>query len=111
MIKNQIDCILRHPKTWKFYKNYGRCKFDPCSYKHNIDNSDTLEQLMKNKHILSKISDIDLALNDLSEKEREIEINLEKLKQMEDKVKSLEEVFNSKDQKIVYLEEKIRSFL
>ena len=39
-----------------------------------------------------------------------MEINLERLKKMEEKVKSLEEVFNCKDQKIAYLEEKIRSF-
>ena len=28
-------CEKRHPMICKFYYNYGRCKFSPCSYKHD----------------------------------------------------------------------------
>ena len=27
-------CRNRHPRPCKFYQNYGRCKFSPCSFKH-----------------------------------------------------------------------------
>ena len=31
-----INCHKRHPKTCRFYQEYGKCKFgDYCCYKHN----------------------------------------------------------------------------
>ena len=27
-------CEKRHPKLCRYFLNYGRCKFDPCSYSH-----------------------------------------------------------------------------
>ena len=29
-----INCSLRHPRACKFFQAYGRCKFEPCSYRH-----------------------------------------------------------------------------
>ena len=29
-----ISCNRRHPRPCRFYQTYGRCKFEPCSYKH-----------------------------------------------------------------------------
>ena len=29
-----VHCQERHPMLCKFYENFGRCKFNPCLYKH-----------------------------------------------------------------------------
>ena len=29
------NCSLRHPKTCRYFRNYGRCKYSPCSYSHD----------------------------------------------------------------------------
>ena len=26
------NCILRHPKNCKYYRDYGKCKFNPCVF-------------------------------------------------------------------------------
>ena len=100
-------CMLRHPKMCKYYRNFGRCKFDPCAFKH-IDNKNTIENLMKeNENILSKIDSIDLALSALCEKEREIQINLDKVEKFEEKVNSFEEVLESKENLIEELTKRV----
>ena len=57
-------CMSRHPKTCKYYRDFGRCKFN-CKHIEN-----TVESLKKkNEEMLSKISNIDKALTLLEEKE------------------------------------------
>ena len=34
------SCDKRHPRICRYYLNYGRCKFDPCSYSHAVNNVD-----------------------------------------------------------------------
>ena len=29
-------CKQRHPKNCKYFKKYGRCKFSPCAFKHEV---------------------------------------------------------------------------
>ena len=48
------NCRLRHPYTCKFYKEYGRCKFDPCAYKH-IDNISVEDLKIKMKILLQNL--------------------------------------------------------
>ena len=38
-------CDKRHPKPCRYFQNYGRCKFNPCSYSHG----DNLEYVKINK--------------------------------------------------------------
>ena len=33
-----FDCENRHPVVCKFFRNFKRCKFSNCSYKHEIIN-------------------------------------------------------------------------
>ena len=97
-----LNCVLRHQKTCKFYKEYKRCKFNPCSFKH-IENGDDLENIVKeNKALLEKLSEI----------ERDLEILTAKEKETEDIIKDLEskhEVDNiSKAAKIEKLEDVVK---
>ena len=29
-----VSCEKRHPKDCKYFREFGRCKFSPCSFKH-----------------------------------------------------------------------------
>ena len=29
-------CEFRHPKMCRFFRDYGLCRFNPCSYQHDI---------------------------------------------------------------------------
>ena len=47
-------CEFRHPRKCKFYLQFGRCKFSPCSYKHEQGYEaklDGLEKLVKEKEV------------------------------------------------------------
>ena len=65
-------CIKRHPKECKYYRNYNRCKFNPCKFAHvakrNSDDKyeelvekvDMIEEILKNKVDLeTKIEEVD----------------------------------------------------
>ena len=41
------SCSLRHPKICKFFKFYGRCKFNPCAYFHPSETKLNIEDLEK----------------------------------------------------------------
>ena len=70
-------CMLRHPKTCKLYMEFGRCKFDPCAFKHIGNNS--LEKLNEeNREILYKLSVVEKALKALEEEETEVTENMKK---------------------------------
>ena len=72
------SCLLRHSKNCKYYTIYGRCKFDPCAYKH-VDNQSTFERNKKeDKLIKAKLKHIDEQLKELNEKEIEIKLNIDK---------------------------------
>jgi hypothetical protein len=110
-------CMFRHPKTCKWYHKYGRCKFDPCAFKHiEMHNLDDLYQ--ENKDIKLKLSEIEKSLKILEEREIETE-NLMKIKQIEEKVETfvcesnlehrkkidaLEKLLKAKDDKFKRLE-------
>jgi hypothetical protein len=106
------SCLLRHPKNCKYYTNYGRCKFDPCAYKH-IDNQNTFERnTQENEIIKAKLKHIEEQLKELNEKEIETKLNMEKLKKIEEKVedmKSYKEDMKTKDDVIEELTRKLNT--
>ena len=36
-------CNQRHPRECRYYREFSRCKFDPCKFKHIIHTSQGLE--------------------------------------------------------------------
>ena len=83
-----ITCSLRHPRDCKYYRDYSRCKFsDWCSYKHII-NSNSKDQT---KEILEKLNNLEKTMKD---KDLIINILIEKIKNLEDKILANEETFN-----------------
>ena len=48
-------CKLRHPKICQVFRDYKRCKFDPCAFKH-LDNETEIKQIKEeNKELQEKL--------------------------------------------------------
>ena len=96
-----VLCSLRHPKICKFYREYKRCKFNPCAYKHE-DDEKTIDILMKeNKTMSEKIEQIVLDIKILTEKEKKSEDIIQKLN-------NFENIVREKNEKIEKLDDKIK---
>ena len=79
-------CSARHPRTCKFYRDLGRCKFDPCAFLH-LENKNSLESLIKeNEEILQKIAKLDSTIKELDEKTIESKHIIDKLQSVEKKL-------------------------
>ena len=126
-------CTSRHPRICKFFRDLGRCKFDPCAFLH-VENKNSLESLVKeNEEILQKIAKLDSTIKDLDEKIIESKHIQDKLRSVENKldtfnssqkemfekdslieklnrkVSTIEKTLSEKDDQIKLLVEKVRS--
>ena len=86
-------CSLRHPRMCRFFKEYKRCKFDPCAYKHE-DKEKTIKEISEKLEQLSRNIEV------LNRKEKESERMIEKLRQFDD-------IVQKRDEKIQILKNKI----
>ena len=62
------NCIQRHPKVCKWYRDYQKCKFDPCLFLHKENNTEIYILKKENEDILTNIKDIENAVKDLDAK-------------------------------------------
>ena len=46
------QCKQRHPKACRYFRNYGRCKFSPCAFKHedHVIYNETVDKEIKTLH-------------------------------------------------------------
>ena len=80
-----LSCSQRHPMICKFFRKYGRCKFSPCAFKHEIElPGNDYEKMNKEvKDLGEKV----LALeNDIQNKNKEIEDLTNKISGIENKL-------------------------
>jgi DNA repair exonuclease SbcCD ATPase subunit len=85
-------CRFRHPRICKFYKQYRRCKFDPCAFLH-VNTENNLENLVNdNNAINEKLKEVEESLNELNTKEYETLNIIEKLKNVETKLDHFHDV-------------------
>ena len=92
------QCNLRHPKVCKYYRNYGRCKFSPCAFKHEDrgHNSEIVDNEIKTLH------DKLLAL------EKAILCKNEEIEELSTKILSIEN--KSFENRNEIIDEKLKSF-
>ena len=77
--------------------NYGRCKFDPCAYKH-ITNENTIENFTtKNQIIMEKVDNL----------EKLVESKEEVINCLRDSISNLQKDIREKDIKIDNFEERL----
>ena len=57
-------CRQRHPKVCKYFRNFGRCKFSPCAFKHEaVGQGNNFEKIVKDVKVLSdKIVDLETVI-------------------------------------------------
>merc|ERR1712129_49420 len=94
------NCESRHPKACWWYIQYGRCKFTCCAYLHsqkepNIDFRTKIEELERKIEV----------------KDKEIEIQMEKIKEIETSVREHDLVKRIKklEQFVLILQEKVET--
>ena len=95
VVKNcdMIVCEKRHPRSCKFYRDYGRCKFvDFCKYNHNDPPQDKSA-----KQFEIKMTHIEILV---SEKEKEISKICQELSENKENLKELGEIV-AKQEKVI----------
>ena len=79
-------CTSRHPKECKYFRNYNRCKFNPCKFAHKaIERKD--EKLSETIDKVAKIEDI---LQDRIDLEKKVDEYDEKINILENIIKEME---------------------
>ena len=68
-------CRLRHPKPCRFFRDFRRCKFSDCKFKHIEDETDAIEKIkIENRNILAKLYAIDETIKLLDHQEKMLEM-------------------------------------
>ena len=79
------NCIMRHPKVCKWYRDYQKCKFDPCLFLHKENNTEIYILKKENEDILTNIKDIENAVKDLDAKIVHSESIIDRLENIQNK--------------------------
>ena len=93
------QCNQRHPKVCRYYRNYGRCKFSPCAFKHedHANYNETVDKEIKTLHekflalekaILGKNEEIEELTNKILSIEHTLFENFNKI--IEEKLEAFE---------------------
>ena len=106
------SCNQRHPRACRYFRDYGRCKFFPCAFKHEIDPSrNDFEN--KNKEI-KDISERLLALEQvINDKNKEIDEMSVKIETLEKKISenNIDERLEAFEKQLLgKMEEALKSF-
>ena len=84
------NCFKRHPKKCKFYRDYGKCKFDPCMFSH-VKDDDGIDALKKEiETVVESISIIEKNINELDVKLLESQTIIERLTLVETKLEGID---------------------
>ena len=93
--------MSRHPKACIYYRDYGRCKFNPCAFLHLENENSILEDLRKEREVLNaKIAEVDSALEVSKVREIELVGFVDKLKLTETKLDDMEKKVDMVETKI-----------
>ena len=96
-------CNKRHPRHCRYYRDYNRCKFNPCKFKHvKYPSPETeIEKLREDQtKVSAKVNEIDILLNEKMNLEKDIKICNDKLDVFEKKIQTVEETLKKKESQI-----------
>ena len=109
----KIECEKRHPVVCKYYRNFRKCKFLSCAYKHETQkkvnkNDEKQNDIKKN---FEKIKEIERKLDNIENrtKDKPIEPDLarhveNRLEVFENQIKTMRKALKEKDAQISGLE-------
>ena len=96
-----LKCSLRHPKTCRYHRDIGYCKFGEwCAFKHEHSENKAMEEVYDSR-IETIEKNLDQLQKDLSEKDTLIVTLEEKLMYLEEKLKLYEDKIKELDEKIM----------
>ena len=103
-----LTCKLRHPRLCNWYSEYGRCKFNPCKFKHE-EKDETMKTIVReNQEVMSKLEEVEKSLIELRERENETTENIERLEKcVKDTEKRLTDMENTAEKKLQSMENRI----
>ena len=106
-LKNSCEvfkCSLRHPKTCRYHRDIGYCKFGEwCAFKHEHSENKAMEEVYDSR-IETIENNLDQLQKDLSEKDTLIVTLEEKLMYLEEKLKLYEDKTKELSEKIIICE-------
>ena len=76
-------CDFRHPKICRFFRDYGRCRFSPCSYQHDGLSSAT-------KCVKEMKDELEKKNEEINELKILLKANVKKLEELTEKMFNLE---------------------
>ena len=101
-----LSCNQRHPKVCNYFRNYGRCKFSPCAYKHGNFASNDLENKSREIKIISeRLLALEKVIADKNEEINELGVIIENLEKkfsennIDDKLEAFENQLMGKIEK------------
>ena len=74
-----FSCSERHPRECRYFKEYNRCKFNPCNFKHVAHLSQETEfGKLKDEHLKTvvKVAEFEKLLSEKKELENNIRTRL-----------------------------------
>ena len=98
-------CKQRHPKECKFYRDFQRCKFNPCKYRHIVRETNVDQLIVENRNNADKISEIESILCERNNLEEKIKKYDDKITEFELKIESLEKEISKKNDTIESVEQ------
>ena len=111
-----LNCIFRHPKNCRYYRDYGKCKFNPCMFLHvkkDRDDDEIVNLRNENESVKKKLETIENEMSELDAKIVKSENIITKLLEVEkkfDKIIDIEKHLYEKDSTIDDLSKKVISF-
>ena len=104
-----FDCENRHPVICKYFRNFRRCKFSNCSYKH-LDNNEFNATEEKLRVLEAKVMEIEKEVGNkrLEAFEKVFE---NKIEIFENHIKRLNNIIEEKDDKVVSLEHNLQEMV
>ena len=89
------NCDKRHPIKCKYYRDYGKCKFDPCMFSH-VKDDDGIDALKKDlENVVVSIDKMERNINELDSKLLESQTIIERLTIVETKLEKIDAAENN----------------
>ena len=101
---NITSCNQRHPRESRYYRDYRRCKFNPCKFKHVTHSPYEECEISKLKEDYSKsverLEEIEKILNERNKLENVIKNCNDKLEAFEKQIQIMEQIISKNEQEI-----------